>query len=373
MSKEEISKRRCWKEVIHEIEIQRRVDHQNCCKFIEVLHSDDDLFLVLEMVQGGELYNVIIKRKHLTEREAAFIAKQLLNALYYLHEKRGIVHRDLKPENILIDENTLKIKIVDFGFAKFVGKVETPGSGGAGATEWPAHMFPTTPTPGAFLAANVSADGLPAHARLASPKGTVVYMAPEILETVVQRRVKPRVTTREGIKKLDMFAVGVVLFIMLGGRFPWPYDQRAHPKHQAASLLPKIVDGVAFKQDSWGQVSEQGKDFCSKLLEKDSTKRLGVGEALKHPWIVGCDQVPETPMQLIEQKIDNHMYSNIRKADAENDSDDPVAMMAKQLYGRAEQQQQQKEQAGHKIEQTVQVSTMGKPQFNLDALSVPKT
>ena len=89
---------------------------------MELLEDEVNFYIVSELVTGGELYDYIIKKKRLSERESANVIKQILLALNYMHQQ-NIAHRDIKPENILIapedDSDTINVKLTDFGFACF--------------------------------------------------------------------------------------------------------------------------------------------------------------------------------------------------------------------------------------------------------------
>lgn len=96
--------------------IMMSLDHPNITKLYEVYDQKTHYIMVLELCEGGELFDRIVNRS-IKEGEARIIVDQLLNALNYLHG-RGIVHRDIKPENILFEKTTKLVKIIDFGISK---------------------------------------------------------------------------------------------------------------------------------------------------------------------------------------------------------------------------------------------------------------
>lgn len=100
-----------------EIALMRLVDHPHLLKLIDVLESPRHLYIVVEYASKGELFDYLVEHKHLSDMEAIKFFRQIIYGLEYLHSL-GICHRDLKPENILLDE-TLNVKIADFGFARF--------------------------------------------------------------------------------------------------------------------------------------------------------------------------------------------------------------------------------------------------------------
>ena len=107
-----------------ELEVIQNTDHPHIVRVMELLEDEAKFYIVSELVSGGELYDYIIKKKKLSEKQSASIIKQILLALNYMH-KQDIVHRDIKPENILLSpeestsEDGIQVKLTDFGFATF--------------------------------------------------------------------------------------------------------------------------------------------------------------------------------------------------------------------------------------------------------------
>jgi 5'-AMP-activated protein kinase, catalytic alpha subunit len=91
------------------------VRHPNVIQLYEIIETNRQLFLIMEYASGGELFDFIVKKKRLDEKQACKFFQQILSGIEYLHKNR-ICHRDLKPENLLLDENN-NIKIVDFGLS----------------------------------------------------------------------------------------------------------------------------------------------------------------------------------------------------------------------------------------------------------------
>ncbi|KAI8896361.1 kinase-like domain-containing protein [Globomyces pollinis-pini] len=211
-----------------EINILRRIDHPNIVKLYEMFEFGRKIYLVMELVTGGELFDQIVNRGSIPEPEVARIVKTILDVIQYLH-REGIVHRDLKPENLLISSASpdAEIKISDFGLSKIYCEVEL--------------MRTACGTPG--------------------------YVAPEVLR-------------RQGYgKEVDLWSLGVITYILLCGYPPF-YDQRN------AQLFRKIMSGrYTFDERWWGNVSDQAKDFISKLLVVDITERYTADQALAHPFI----------------------------------------------------------------------------------------
>ncbi len=148
--------------LINEINIMRNMNHPNIIKLYEVYEGEFHIYLVLELLKGGELFDRIIKKGHYSEKDASIVIRKLLWALEYLHQK-GIMHRDIKPENLILkDDNEYEIKLADFGLAEYEDKKEL--------------LFKRCGTPG--------------------------YVAPEVLED------------KKYDTKVDIFSAGVILYIL---------------------------------------------------------------------------------------------------------------------------------------------------------------
>lgn len=182
----------------NEIDIMTQVDHPNIVKLHDIFEDEKYIFLVMELMTGGELFDTILEKEHYSEKEAAEVVRPIIDAIAYCHSI-NIVHRDIKPENLLYstkDENAI-IKVSDFGLGRFLG-------GDAMATT-------TCGTPG--------------------------YVAPEILEC------KPYG------KECDLWSIGVVLYILLCG-FPPFYDDNNNV------LFEKIKKGkYSFPSPHWDKIS----------------------------------------------------------------------------------------------------------------------
>ncbi|XP_072295233.1 calcium/calmodulin-dependent protein kinase type IV [Eucyclogobius newberryi] len=214
-----------------EIGVLLRLSHPNILELKEIFETDTDIALVLELVTGGELFDRIVERGYYSERDAAHVIKQILEAVAYLHEN-GVVHRDLKPENLLYASLSLDapLKIADFGLSKIIDDQVT--------------MKTVCGTPG--------------------------YCAPEILRGNAYG------------PEVDMWSVGVILYILLCGFEPF-FDPRGDQY-----MYSRILNcDYEFVSPWWDEVSLNAKDLVSKLIVLDPHKRLSVREALHHPWVLG--------------------------------------------------------------------------------------
>mmetsp|Transcript_34336 Transcript_34336/g.77341 ORF Transcript_34336/g.77341 Transcript_34336/m.77341 type:complete len:502 (-) Transcript_34336:82-1587(-) len=220
-----------------EIATMKKVSHPNCVLLHEVYDEANKTYLILDLITGGTVMDRIIAIDHFSEKDAAAVTADVLNAVHYLHSI-GITHRDLKPENLLYasndpsspDYNT--IKVADFGLSKFVSENS--------------QMKTTCGTPG--------------------------YVAPEVLD--------PYLPFTNGYgPEVDLWSLGVVLYIMLCG-FPPFYDD------STAVLFKQIRKGeYTFPSPYWDGVSEEAKDLVSKMLVVDPAKRYTAQQCLDHPWI----------------------------------------------------------------------------------------
>lgn len=217
--------------VVHdEAEIMKQVSHPHCVRMYELFDTKKKLYMVLEILRGGELFDRIIEEKHFSETQAAAVVASVVQALQYLH-KIGIVHRDLKPENLLYvtpDKSSL-IKLTDFGLAKHIAKQPT--------------MLTACGTPG--------------------------YVAPEVL------------TGDPYGPEVDLWSVGVILYVLLCGYPPF-YNQNTQALYRSIML-----GKYEFASPYWDEISDAAKNLVSRLLTVDPQKRATPADVLAHPWIVG--------------------------------------------------------------------------------------
>jgi len=213
-----------------EIRIMKKLNHAHVLKLYEVYEYEDSFYLVMELVKGKELFDKIVQRGMYSERDAAHIISQVLSAVEYLHHN-GIAHRDLKPENLLStgEGDSEIVKIADFGFAKSFAGEE-----------------------GQILMTSCGSPG---------------YVAPEIL------------TAESYDKSVDMWSVGVIIYILLSGYPPFYADS-------APALFKKIMDvKYDFDDSVWDDISDSAKDLIKHLLVKDPNERFTATQCLEHEWI----------------------------------------------------------------------------------------
>ena len=233
--------------LLTEISILKQVKHSNVIGLIEIFETRRKLFLVMEMLTGGELFDRVVEKGTFSEKDASELMKKVLEATEYLHNL-GIVHRDLKPENLLYTDKSdaAEIKVADFGLSKFV-----------------------------------SANDL-----LKTACGTPGYVAPEVL-------------TLQGYQKaVDLWSIGVILYILLCGSPPFYAENDA-------DMFELIKEArYDFPEPYWTDISDSAKDLVRNLLQKDPKKRYTTKQALAHPWIAGGaakNQVNEMMMETMKK------------------------------------------------------------------------
>ena len=224
-----------------EIAILRRLRHPNLVMLRDVLASRDKVYVVMEFVAGGELFDRVAAEGPLPENEARRLFQQLADALAYCHSA-GVFHRDLKPENVLLTREG-DVKLSDFGFGHLsINKSGGGGSGGGGEN------------------GGIDNDDF----MLSTACGTPAFVAPEVL-------------ARKGYEggPADVWSLGVTLAVMLSGRLP--FDEPSLPR-----LFRKIA-AADFSLPAW--VPRGGADLVSAILRADPRDRPTLERIFEHPWV----------------------------------------------------------------------------------------
>ncbi|XP_071951404.1 serine/threonine-protein kinase DCLK1-like [Antedon mediterranea] len=227
-----IDKKKCKgkeKMIESEVNVLRNVKHPNIIQLLDEYDAPNELYLLMELVKGGDLFDAISMATKYTERDASCMVHNLASAINYLHSL-NIVHRDIKPENLLVCEHkdgTKSLKLGDFGLATFV-------------------MKPLT-----------------------TVCGTPTYVAPEII-----------LETGYGTE-VDVWAAGVITYILLCG-FP-PFRSESNDQEE---LFDKIIIGnYSFISPFWDDISSLAKELIICMLEIDPAKRYTALEVMQHPWV----------------------------------------------------------------------------------------
>ncbi|XP_037390604.1 serine/threonine-protein kinase BRSK2 isoform X1 [Pygocentrus nattereri] len=225
--------------VEREIAILKLIEHPHVLKLHDVYENKKYLYLVLEHVSGGELFDYLVKKGRLTPKEARKFFRQIISALDFCHS-HSICHRDLKPENLLLDEKN-NIRIADFGMASLqVG------------------------------------DSL-----LETSCGSPHYACPEVI----------RGEKYDG-RKADVWSCGVILFALLVGALPFDDDN-------LRNLLEKVKLGV-FHMPHF--IPPDCQNLLRGMIEVDAAKRLTLEQIQKHTWYIGGKNEPE-PEQPVPRKV----------------------------------------------------------------------
>jgi len=210
-----------------EIDILTRVKHQNIVCLRDIFEDPNHLYIVMELISGGELFDKIVERGSFSEKETSELVSKILSAVEYLHSN-GIAHRDLKPENLLLKAGDItEVMLSDFGLSKIIGE----------------------------------------DTMMQTACGTPYYVAPEVLSA-----------TGYG-PEVDLWSVGVITYLILCGFPPFYGDS-----------LPEVFEQIMkaeydFPEPYWNDISKEAKDFIGRLLVVDPKKRYNATQALEHVWI----------------------------------------------------------------------------------------
>ena len=213
------SEPKLWKKVKREIAILKLIEHPHVLKLYDVLETEHRLYLVLEHVKGGELFDYIVSKGRLDREESLRLTAQIVLGLEHCH-KHSICHRDLKPENLLLDEQ-LNIKIADFGMAQLMKN----------------------------------------NSILKTSCGSPHYASPEIIEGHTY-----------DAKVTDVWSIGVILYALITGSLPFDHDN-------IPTLLSMVTKGV---YQTPAHVPSDVSHLISRMLTVDPSKRIKLCEIRKH-------------------------------------------------------------------------------------------
>eukprot|EP01041_Mallomonas_annulata_P008606 gene8606-17757_t len=238
--------------VRREINILKMCTHPHIIRLYEVIDTPSDIFVVMEYVSGGELFDYIVSRGRLPADEARHFFHQIVSGIEYLHFYR-VVHRDLKPENLLLDADN-NIKIADFGLS------------------------------------NVVHDGDFLRTSCGSPN----YAAPEVISGNLYAGAE-----------VDVWSCGVILYALLCGTLP--FDDESIP-----NLFKKIKSGMYSLPSHLSQLS---RDLILRMLVVDPMKRATIPEVRAHPWfqhkLPGYLQLPPDMIEQQERYVDPEIVAKV--------------------------------------------------------------
>ncbi|XP_022140022.1 CBL-interacting serine/threonine-protein kinase 23-like isoform X2 [Momordica charantia] len=224
LDKEKVLKHKMIGQIKREISTMKLIRHPNVIRMIEVMASKTKIYIVLEFVTGGELFDKIVSRGRMKEDEARKYFQQLINAVDYCHS-RGVFHRDLKPENLLLDANGV-LKVSDFGLSA--------------------------------LPQQVREDGL-----LHTTCGTPNYVAPEVINN----------KGYDGAKA-DLWSCGVILFVLMAGYLPFEDSNLV--------ALYKKIHKAEFTCPPW--FSTNAKKLIKRILDPNPSTRITIPEVIENEW-----------------------------------------------------------------------------------------
>ena len=247
-----------------EIKVLKMLNHPNIIHLEDHFETSDRIYIVMEMMSGGELFDYVVAKGTLSEEEASVIIRKICSATAHMHAC-NIIHRDLKPENLLLTQpgKNAEIKLIDFGLAK-VMQEDTARS---------------------FL-------------------GTKGYLAPEMLQR------------SNYDKSVDMWSLGVIAFVLLCGCLPFDDDSSRIISESAARKK------FALRFPRWATtLSASAKDLLYNLLDVDPKTRYTAEQALNHPWVSGRAVQPNSQLQspyLLGERRKDARTANAIKARLDN-------------------------------------------------------
>lgn len=237
-------------DITHEINVMGTIGyHPNVVQMIEYFSTERHLYLILDLLNGGMLFNRIVQLKHYSESDAAALVRNVLSALAHIHSK-GIIHRDLKPENLLLRHRPgsptgsnsclTDVCLADFGLAGFV----------------------------------------PSSTCCGSPS----YIAPEVINVGYYRsREQPYDS------KCDIWSLGVITYILLSGKMPF------HGRTFKETFECIVNNRWGFSGEAWKTLTPAASDFIKDCLTPDPDLRPSAASLLHHKWI--SDQQPDVHLE----------------------------------------------------------------------------
>lgn len=223
-----------YNSLLQEILALKQADHPSIVNLLEVYYDSENVYLVMEKIEGVTLHYIIDYEDKATEKDTVIIVEQLLKIVVYLN-KINIAHWDIRPNNVLINPATLSLKLLDFGSSKYL------------------------------------VDEADFNDKIKEP----LYSAPEML-------------IKKFNKKCDVWSIGIIAYHLLWGKVPFYAKKRN-------DLYKDIMKNkINFDNLYWMNRSKNALDFFSKILNPDPAKRISASNALKHPWIESMKSYDES-------------------------------------------------------------------------------
>ncbi|KAI8999194.1 kinase-like domain-containing protein [Gaertneriomyces semiglobifer] len=224
IQKESLKKQSHITRLKREVRIMRLLHHPNITRLHDVMETDKEIVLVMEHVNGGELFDYIVAHKRVTEKVARKLFRQMVSALDYCHQS-SVIHRDLKPENLLLDQDH-NVKLIDFGFVKLFDRDD----------------------------------------QLKTFCGSPYYASPEMI--LGKQYEGPEV---------DVWSLGVILYALVNGHLPFRDPN-------TGELFKKISLGAYERKTEW--MSDASADLIKRLLTVEPEARATIAEIKRHPWVL---------------------------------------------------------------------------------------
>nr|XP_033819838.1 myosin light chain kinase 2, skeletal/cardiac muscle isoform X2 [Geotrypetes seraphini] len=241
---------------LNEVHVMNQLKHRNLIQMYEALETPNEIYLFLEFLEGGELFERIIDENYqLTEMDAMVFVRQICEGVQYMHQMY-VLHLDLKPENIVcVSQTSHMVKIIDFGFARRYKPRE----------------------------------------KLKVSFGTPEFLAPEVVNFDFVS-----FTT-------DMWSLGVISYVLLSGLSPFLGDNDTETLN---NVLAAVTD---FDEEPFENVSEEAKDFIMNLLIKEKSGRMSAAQCLHHPWLNNFAEKAKRCNRLLKSQIELRKYMTRRR------------------------------------------------------------
>jgi serine/threonine protein kinase len=263
------------RKILYECNLMKKLNHPNITKILEMFDDEKFFLIIMEYINGGNLFSFVKKRRKLSEKIAKFLFRQIILGIQHMHSK-NIIHRDIKLENILIDLNN-NIKICDFGISLILDSMT---------------------------------DVLYEHC------GTPMYIAPEILlSNESQGYLGP---------PIDIWSAGIALYIMLSGNIPFNITEISNGIHDEVKSKDIKKNNILLQYSILTKqptkiegISDSAQDLLKGILNKDPKKRLTIEQILNHPWLYYDDNYKhhlftKTEMIILSRTFVDYRYSKTK-------------------------------------------------------------